>query len=157
MKEREYSFKVTNVNTIINYLTNHDFKLVLDCAQTRTIFKNTNNIMARITENKFSSGKEEIILDFKEDKLTDEILVERKESLPLVVDGLEIALSTIDILGYKQSIILQRQRKTFVKNNVICEIDLYTSPNRENVISIEGENYKSVDELYLILKGLKNE
>lgn len=157
MKEREYSFKVENVKKYIDCLIKLNFKIVSDSKQIRTIYKNNSNIMARITENFYSSNKKEIVFDFKEDKLTKDVLIERKESLPIIIDNVDTALSVIDILGFKKTVSLHRQRKVFSKNDVICEIDLYESPNEEFIVSIEGDNYKGVDKLYFQLKGLENE
>ncbi len=156
MKEREYSFKVENVKKYIDCLIKLNFNIVSDSKQIRTIYKN-NNIMARITENFYSNNKKEIVFDFKEDKLTKDVLIERKESLPIIIDNVDTALSVIDILGFKKTVSLHRQRKVFSKNDVICEIDLYESPNEEFIVSIEGDNYKGVDKLYFQLKGLENE
>lgn len=157
MKEREYSFKVENVKKYIDCLIKLNFNIVSDSKQIRTIYKNNNNIMARITENFYSNNKKEIVFDFKEDKLTKDVLIERKESLPIIIDNVDTALSVIDILGFKKIVSLHRQRKVFSKNDVICEIDLYESPNEEFIVSIEGDNYKGVDKLYFQLKGLENE
>lgn len=157
MKEREYSFKVENVKKYIDCLIKLNFNIVADSKQIRTIYKNNNNIMARITENFYSNNKKEIVFDFKEDKLTKDVLIERKESLPIIIDNVDTALSVIDILGFKKTVSLHRQRKVFSKNDVICEIDLYESPNEEFIVSIEGDNYKGVDKLYFQLKGLENE
>lgn len=157
MKEREYSFKVENVKKYIDCLIKLNFNIVSDSNQIRTIYKNNNNIMARITENFYSNNKKEIVFDFKEDKLTKDVLIERKESLPIIIDNVDTALSVIDILGFKKTVSLHRQRKVFSKNDVICEIDLYESPNEEFIVSIEGDNYKGVDKLYFQLKGLENE
>lgn len=157
MKEREYSFKVESVKKYIDCLIKLNFNIVADSKQIRTIYKNNNNIMARITENFYSNNKKEIVFDFKEDKLTKDVLIERKESLPIIIDNVDTALSVIDILGFKKTVSLHRQRKVFSKNDVICEIDLYESPNEEFIVSIEGDNYKGVDKLYFQLKGLENE
>lgn len=157
MKEREYSFKVENVKKYIDCLIKLNFNIVSDSKQIRIIYKNNNNIMARITENFYSNNKKEIVFDFKEDKLTKDVLIERKESLPIIIDNIDTALSVIDILGFKKTVSLHRQRKVFSKNDVICEIDLYESPNEEFIVSIEGDNYKGVDKLYFQLKGLENE
>lgn len=157
MKEREYSFKVENVKKYIDCLIKLNFNIVSDSKQIRTIYKNNNIIMARITENFYSNNKKEIVFDFKEDKLTKDVLIERKESLPIIIDNVDTALSVIDILGFKKTVSLHRQRKVFSKNDVICEIDLYESPNEEFIVSIEGDNYKGVDKLYFQLKGLENE
>ena len=151
MKEREYCFAVKNINRVIEYLESENFELVLNCHQIRTIYRNKNNTMARITENETEAGME-ILLDFKENKLTDSPLNVRNESLALPVTDMEAVLSILNFLEYEKDNVLIRERKTYKKNGVICEIDCYISPNANNVVSIEGENFAEVDKLYEILK-----
>lgn len=154
MNEYEYSFKVENINKYIEYCEKKSYKLVSKSKQIRTIYKN-NGLMARITQN-IVDNKEILILDFKEDKLSNSDLTIRKESKEIVFDSLDNCKNILTFLNYKKDIELVRERIKYANNDnsVVFEIDIYTSPDKQNVVAIEG-NKELVDKVYTELKNIK--
>ena len=144
--EYEYSFKVESIEKYIDYCNSNDYKLIDKVKQTRTLYRNSNKTMARITINEYENNTK-MFLDFKEDNLTDDILKIRKESLPLEFSNMESINSILDFLEYKKDITLIRNRKIYEKDNVKFEIDEYESPEVYNVVAIEGEK-EEVDKVY---------
>ena len=144
--EYEYSFKVNSIEKYIDYCNNNDYKLIDKVKQTRTLYRNSNKTMARITINKYENNTK-MFLDFKEDNLTDNILKIRKESLPLEFNDMESVNSILEFLDYKKDITLIRTRIIYEKGNVKFEIDEYESPEVYNVVAIEGEK-EAVDKVY---------
>ena len=138
MNEYEYSFKVDNIERYIDYCNNNGYKLIDKVKQTRTLYRNSNKTMARITINEYENNTK-MFLDFKEDNLTDDILKIRKESLPLEFNDIKSINSILDFLEYKKDITLIRSRMIYEKDNVKFEIDEYESPEVYNVVAIEGE------------------
>ena len=49
MKEYEYSFEVKNLTPFINYCEENNYNLTNKNKQSRTIYRNANKTMARIT------------------------------------------------------------------------------------------------------------
>ena len=49
MKEYEYSFKVSSLNPYIDYCKKNNFEFVEETNQSRTIYRNSNKTIARIT------------------------------------------------------------------------------------------------------------
>ena len=146
-KEYEYSFKVTDVKPFIDYCKNNNYTLEKECKQIRTLYKNGGKVMARITKNIYSD-KEIEILNFKDDNLTDNALKESRESKDLIItdynrDFVESLLEILDLNEVKE---LVRKRYVYTKNNVIFELDEYTSPVM-NVVAIEGLK-EEVDVVY---------
>ena len=150
MLEYEYSFKVSNLDKYIEYCKNNNYKLIEKTKQNRTLYRNINKTMARITI-KENNNNIEKILDFKEDNLTKDILKIRKESLPLKFENIEEAESILEFLEYKKDITLIRTRIVYEKNNVKFELDEYESPNKYCVVAIEG-NKEEVDKVYQEIK-----
>ncbi len=142
MNEYEYSFKVESIERYIDYCNNNGYELIDKVKQTRTLYRNSNKTMARITIN-----DNKMFLDFKEDNLTEDILKIRKESLPLEFNDIKSINSILDFLEYKKDITLIRNRKIYEKDNVKFEIDEYESPEVYNVVAIEGEK-EEVDKVY---------
>ena len=64
--EYEYSFKVDSLDKYINYCISNNYELVEESNQTRTLYRNNNGIMARIT-NKEKNNIKNTYLDFKDD------------------------------------------------------------------------------------------
>lgn len=145
MTEYEYSFKVSDINPYIEYCKNNSYSLISKCNEERTLYRK-DDIMARITV-KEENNKIKKILDFKEDKLDDEILKERKESMQLEFFEDDVIDSILSILKFKKDITLKRNRVVYLKNNVKFEIDSYTYPEEMYVVAIEG-NKKEVDKVY---------
>ena len=76
--EYEYSFNVSDIKEYVNYCENNNYVLKSNARQIVTIYRN-NGLIARITKD-IHKNKTTYSLDFKEDKLSDEDLVVRKES-----------------------------------------------------------------------------
>lgn len=146
MTEYEYSFKVNSIERYIDYCNNNGYELIDKVKQTRTLYRNSNKTMARITINEYENNTK-MFLDFKEDNLTDDILKIRKESLPLEFSNMESINSILDFLEYKKDITLIRNRIIYEKDNVKFEIDEYESPEVYNVVAIEGKK-EEVDKVY---------
>lgn len=152
MKEYEYSKKVENLTYYFNYCKNNGYLLVEKSTQIRTIYRNNNKTMARITINKI--GRKTIKkLDFKEDKLTNEELIERKESLPIVFTDDKAVHSILDFLEYKKDNSMNRVRYTYEKKDSTFEFDEYIEPEKVCVVSLEGKK-EVVD---LIWKEINND
>ena len=135
--EYEYSFKVTNINPFLKYCKDNDFKKIKKIEQVRTLYKKEDKTMLRLTVNKYGRKivKE---MDFKQDKLSSDVFVARKESLPIIYDNDDAVYSIIDFLGYKKDIELRRTRYVYYKNDVKIEIDEYVYPDKMLVVAIEG-------------------
>lgn len=142
MKEYEYSFKVNSLEKCIDYCKQNNYKLIENTKQSRTLYKNSSKIMARITVN-----DKEKKLDFKEDNLSTEILKIRKESLPLKFDDIKAVESILDILEYQKYITLIRTRIVYEKDSIKFELDKYESPEKYCVVAIEGKK-EEVDKIY---------
>ena len=146
--EQEYSFKVTNIKPFIKYCKDNDFKKIEKTEQVRTLYKKEDKTMLRLTVKK--SGRKVIKeMDFKQDILSDDVYIERKESLPITYEDDEAVNSIIDFLGYKKDIELVRTRYVYEKNKVKVEIDDYNSPEEMLVVSVEGND---AEKLYSIFK-----
>lgn len=140
MYEYEYSKEVNDLKEYIDYCENNGFILESKVRQKRIIYRN-NGIMARITVNDID-GKVIKELDFKEDKIRENELVVRKESLPITFTDDKIVFSILDILGYVEDNTLIRTRYNYVKDDVKFELDEYESPTKKYVAAIEGNNQK---------------
>ena len=153
--EYEYSFKVNDINPYINYCIEKGFEKIKEYNQTRTLYTSSNNILARITSQE-ENGVINTVLDFKDDNDSDEILKVSRETIPLTVNenNKESIISILDILGYTIKKELIRKRYVFKKDNVIFEIDDYTSPEIMHVVAIEGEK-EEVDKVYNEIKEIK--
>lgn len=148
MKEYEYSFKVKRIKEYIEYCEKESFIKEKEVKQTRDLYINSSNILARITISKIDDI-ENIEIDFKESDDTEKILKNTKESAPLKLDreNLKAFYTILDILGYKRIKHLIRTRYVYKKGKVKFEIDKYTSPEKMNVVAIEGEK-RQVDKKY---------
>lgn len=156
MKEREYCLKVKDIDKSIEFIKKEGFILQSENNETRTIFRNPNKTMARITKESNNDGTK-TFLDFKEDNLSGNALNIRKESLALEFVDQDAVLSILDFLNYKQDNTLIRKRWVFVLGKVICEVDAYYSPSENYVVSIEGEDFDAVDKFYNKLLAVESE
>ena len=120
--EYEYSFKVDKLDLYIDYCEKNNYKKIEENKQTRILYRNKNKTMARVTK-KEKNEDIKLFLDFKDDILTDEILVERRESLPLEFNDEEAVESILEFLEYKRDTILNRTRIVYKKGDVIFELD----------------------------------
>ena len=148
--EYEYSFEVNSFNKYIDYCRRHKYTLVSQDKETRIIFRKEDKTIARITI-KDNGNEIHKYLDFKEDKLSDEVLIERRESKKLEFENDDEVLSILDFLGYREDNQLVRNRTVYTKKNVKFELDEYIEPSKSLVVAIEG-NKKEVDIVYNEIK-----
>jgi adenylate cyclase class IV len=144
--EYEYSFEVDSFNKYVDYCRRHKYTLVEQAKETRIIFRKENKTMARITIKEDGNGVTKF-LDFKEDKLSDDVLIERRESKKLAFENDDEVLYILDFLGYKEDNQLIRNRTIYTKKGVKFELDEYIEPTKTMVVAIEG-NKKEVDIVY---------
>lgn len=152
--EYEYSFKVKNLDIYIDYCKNNNYEKIEENIQTRILYRNKNKTMARITK-KEKNKDTKLFLDFKDDILNDEVLTERRETLPLEFNDEEAAESILNFLEYKKDTILVRTRIVYKKDNVIFELDNYKSPEKMYVVAIEGKK-EDVDQVYNEILKINN-
>lgn len=146
MKEYEYSFKVKDLKPYIDYCKRNNYKHIFAAYQTRVVYKNNSNMMARITTNK----ENDIItkeLDFKEDLLHNPHLVEREETKPIRFNDDKEIMTRLESLNYKKFITLVRTRTIYENYGVKFELDEYYEPEHAYVVAIEG-NKPVVDLVY---------
>ena len=148
--EYEYSFKVEEINPYIEYCKNNGYEFVEETNQSRTLYRNTNKTMARITI-KGKNGVTKKLLDFKDDIMTDDVLIERRESQSIEFTDDDAVESILNFLNYKKDNTLIRKRYVYKKGNVKFEIDDYEYPEKSYVVAIEGEK-SEVDKVYNIVK-----
>ena len=117
MTEYEYSFNVKNLTPFIDYCKANGFDFIEETNQSRTIYRNPNKTMARIAI-KEKNNVSKKLLDFKDDKMSDEVLIERRESLPIEFTNEETVESILDFLQYKKDNTLIRKRYVYEKGNV---------------------------------------
>ena len=141
MIENEYSKKVDNLNDYIEYCERNGFILDSKINQTRVLYRHSNKTLARITINNINNSLKKY-LDFKEDKLTSDELISRKESKMIEFTDDEAVYSILDFLGYKKDNTLERIRYIYKKEDIIFELDEYIKPNKSCVVSLEGEKDK---------------
>lgn len=156
MKEYEYSFKVSDILPYIKYCKDNGYILKEESSQIRVLYKNINKTMARITTKKIGNFKK-IILDFKDDNKSEEVLKVSRETLPLEItdNDLDAIYSILDMLEYKKDITLIRDRFVYEKENVKFELDIYSSPEKMYVAAIEGKK-EEVDIVYNNLSDVIN-
>ncbi len=131
--EYEYSYTVDDLSKVLDYLDNN-YKFIEKYKEQRVIYRNSNHTMARITYK-----NNEMFLVFKEDKLSDKELIERKESKSIKIDDLESAENILSFLDYKKDNSMIRYRSIYEGNNIKFEIDEYLEPKKAYVISFEGD------------------
>ena len=152
-QEYEYSFKVRTIEPFIEYCVNNNYELKKEYVQTSTLYKNGGKVMARITKNVYESEEIEI-LNFKDDNLNDNVLKVSRESKDLRIndENRDFVTSLLEILELNEAKKLIRKRFVFKKNNVIFELDKYTTPVM-NVVALEGLQ-DEVDNVYNELKSI---
>lgn len=149
--EYEYSFRVSSIKEYIAYCVDNNYLLTNDIKQIRTIYRNDNGTIARIT---IEDGKQtKILLDFKEDKISNKDLNIRRESPTIEIKDIDSIKSVLDFLNYKEDNTLIRRRQIYQKENVIFEIDTYEKPFMSYVVAIEGEKSQA-DLVYNELKDI---
>lgn len=152
--EYEYSFKVKEIKPFVDYCVSNEFEFVSKNTQTRILYRNVNKTLARLTT-KNDNGVESTVLDFKDDNLDTEVLSVSRETIPLeVTDGNRDAIdSMLDFLDYKKDKVLDRTRVVYKKNDVVFEIDEYTSPEVMCVVAVEGDK-EQVDKVYSEIENI---
>ena len=130
--EYEYSYTVDDLSKVLDYL-DKNYKFIEKYKEQRVIYRNSNHTMARITYK-----NNEMYLNFKEDKLSDKELIERKESKSIKIDDLESTEDILSFLNYKKDNSMVRYRSIYEGNNIKFEIDEYLEPKKAYVISFEG-------------------
>ena len=130
--EYEYSYTVDDLSKVLDYL-DKNYKFIEKYKEQRVIYRNSNHTMARITYK-----NNEMYLNFKEDKLSDKELIERKETKSIKIDDLESTEDILSFLNYKKDNSMVRYRSIYEGNNIKFEIDEYLEPKKAYVISFEG-------------------
>lgn len=152
--EQEYCLNVTNIRVFLDYCKTNNYELIKEVDQIINIYKKSDNTMLRLTTEK-TGNKTIKAMDFKQDKLTNESFIERRETIPIVYENDDAIKSIIDFLGYKESIELRRKRYVYFKEKIKFEIDEYIYPESSQVVSIEGEK-KAIKIIYEELKEKYN-
>lgn len=152
MLENEYSFQVKDLKPYIDYCLNNNYELTESSNQTRVIYRNTNKTIARITT-KETNGLTTKYLDFKDDILSNDILITRRETLPIEITDEEAINSILDFLKYKKDNTLTRKRLIYSKDKVKFELDEYLKPNKHYVVALEGDLEK-IKPIYEEIKSL---
>lgn len=149
MNEYEYAKKVRSLKKYINYCEENGFTLKEKTSQIRVIYRKSDKTMARITTNEVNGIKKKS-LDFKEDKLSNDELIIRKESKAIEFTDEEAVISILDFLGYEKDNTLDRTRYVYTKKDAVFELDEYVKPNKSCVVSLEGKK-EIVDKIWMDL------
>ena len=157
-KEYEYTIIVDSLEPYFRYCRENGFTLTEKCEQTRTIYRNPNKTMARITINKTLDGHEKKQLDFKEDNLVEgQVLKEVKESQSIDFTDDKAVESILEFLDYKKDNSMTRVRTVYEIEGAKFEIDEYITPKQANVVSVEGNDQKKVDKIFNEITKLDNQ
>lgn len=148
MIEYEYSFKVKDISPYIKYCSDNDYKKEKENFQTRELYTNSNQVLARVTT-QITDEKEEVLINFKDQNETENVLKTSRETpaLKITNENKEFFESMLNILQFDKYKTLKRKRYVYSKDGVIFEIDEYSAPEEMYVVAIEGEKSK-VDEVY---------
>ena len=146
--EYEYSFKVNSLDKYIKYCENNSYEKISEKYEKVIILRNINKTIARLT-----FDNEKIYLDFKEDKLSEEALIERKETPKIVVDNYDNILKILEFLGYKEDNLIERNRMVYKNDFIIFELDSYFKPKTVSVVSLEGSK-DITDKVYNEIKNI---
>lgn len=146
--EYEYSFEVKSLDKYIEYCENNNYKKVSQKKEKRIIYRNENKTIARIT----IEDDKDALLDFKDDILSDQVLIERRETPKLYIDDMNTVLKILEFLKYNEDNVLERERIVYKKGGVTFELDTYSKPRKSYIVAIEGEK-EEVDKVYKELKS----
>lgn len=141
--EYEYSFEVKSLDKYIEYCENNNYKKVSQKKEKRIIYRNENKTIARIT----IEDDKDALLDFKDDILNGEVLIERRETPKLYIDDMNTVLKILEFLKYNKDNVLERERIVYEKGWVTFELDCYSVPRKSYVVAIEGKK-EEVDKVY---------
>ena len=131
--EYEYCYKVKDLKEYLEYIEKN-YKFEEKYKEQRVIYRHENNTIARITYK-----KDIMTLDFKENKMSSDDLIVRKESKTIKFDNLENCEDILSFLGYKKDNSMLRYRSIYSGKNIKFEIDEYIEPESAYVVSFEGE------------------
>ena len=132
--EYEYCYKVSDLKEYLEYIKkNYEFKE--SYKEKRVIYRNReNNTIARITYK-----NDLMFLDFKENKISKDDLIERKESKTIKFDNIENCEDILNFLNYKKDNTIIRNRSIYQGDKIKFEIDEYLEPEKTFVLSFEGD------------------
>lgn len=155
MIEYEYTFKVKQIDAVIEFCEKNGFKLVSKSWQNRKVFENKHNrkIISRLTSTCADGSVAE--WDFKNVDNKNAQFKVSQESNVMILDknGIENALSMLETMDFEMSADNERTRYVYEKDDVKFEIDDYTRPQMK-VVAVEGDKTQ-VDQVYAAL--LKDE
>lgn len=86
------------------------------------------------------------MLDFKDDILSEEVLIEKGNSKTLYW-WYEHSFKNTWTFKYNKDNVLERERIVYKKGGVTFELDSYYKPRKSYVVAIEGEK-EEVDKVY---------
>lgn len=138
--EYEYSFKVTKLDKYLDIIKNK-YKYVNSYDEKRIIYRKDDTI-GRIT---YKEGC--VYLDFKENKLSDNDLIIRKETKSIKFDNVDNCENILEFLGYYKDNSIYRKRTIYQGENIKFEIDEYYEPECVLVLSFEGKK-ETCDKVY---------
>ena len=145
--EYEYSFEVKSLDKYTQYCENNGYRKVSQKKEKIIIYRNENKTIARIT----IEDDKDALLDFKDDILSDEVLIKRRETPKLYIDDMNTVLKILEFLKYNKDNVLERERIVYKKGGVTFELDSYYEPRKSYVVAIEGKK-EETDKVYKELK-----
>lgn len=148
--EYEYSFEVKSLKKYIEYCEKNNYTKISKTKETRIIYRNINKTIARIT----IEDNKRALLDFKDDILSGEILIKRRETPKIIIDHMDAIIKMLEFLKYKKDNTLLRERIIYKKGEVTFELDSYEEPKKTFIVAIEGY-HQEVDEVYKEIINLK--
>ncbi len=147
--EYEYCYKVKDLKEYLDYIQSK-YKFVERYKEKRVIYRNKNNTIARITHK-----NNDIYLDFKENKISNEDLIVRKETKAIKIDSIKNCENILSFLNYKKDNMMERYRIIYEGEKIKFEIDEYIKPEKSYVVSFEGDK-KICDKVNKEFKGLND-
>ena len=143
--EYEYSSKVNDITPFLEYCEKNGYEKQSEYDQIRTLYKNKDKLLARVTKNEVD-GNQKIFFDLKDENDSNDVLKILRESGKIVTNNTEFVDSMLGMLNFSFHKELKRKRYVYFKDGVKFEIDNYTQPAMK-VAAIEGEKEK-VDKVY---------
>lgn len=130
--EYEYSFKISTLDEYLNIIK-EKYKYVNSYDEKRIIYRKK-DIIGRITYRNNC-----MYLDFKENKISSNDLIIRKESKSIKIDNLDNCENILNFLGFVKDNSIFRKRTIYEGDNIKFEIDEYYEPEVAFVLSFEGK------------------
>lgn len=116
--EYEYSFKISKLDEYLNIIK-EKYKYVNSYDEKRIIYRKK-DIIGRITYRNNC-----MYLDFKENKISSNDLIIRKESKSIKIDNLDNCENILNFLGFVKDNSIYRKRTIYEGDNIKFEIDEY--------------------------------